>query len=93
MMVDEVRQHTHTPSSSEGMEKQRVAMRVSGHWGFVVDAELNPHDPVLHRLVLATRGRSMVSYTSLVELLSAGECAAEGTPSFPFSVPTRVDSF
>ena len=93
VMVEEVRQHTHTPSSSKDMEKQRVAMRVSGHRGFVVDAELNPHDPVLHRLVLATRGRSMVSYTSLVELLRAGECAAEGTPSFPFLCPLELTPF
>ena len=84
VMVGEACQHTHTHSSSKGGGKQRVAMRVSGHRGFVVDAELNPHDPVLHRLVLATRGRSMVSYTSLIELLSAGECAAEGTPSSLF---------
>jgi hypothetical protein len=80
--VGEEPQHTHLASSSKGGEKNRVAMRVSSHRRFVVDAELNPHDPVLHRVVLATRGRSMVSYTSLVELLSAGECAAEGTRSF-----------
>ena len=93
VMVGEVRQHTHTPSSSKVVETQRVSMRVSGHRGFVVDAVLNPHDPVLHRLVLATRGRSMVSYTSLVELLSAGECAAEGTPSFPFLYPLELTLF
>jgi hypothetical protein len=58
---------------------QQVAMRVSSHRGFVEDADSNTHNPTLHRVVLATRGRSMVSYTSLVELLSAAECAAEGT--------------
>src|SRR5258706_3030944 len=53
-------------------------MRVSSHRGFVEGAESNPHDPTLHRVVLATRGKSMVSYTSFTELLSAAECAAEG---------------
>ena len=83
VMVEEEFQHSQQPSSSSRMEQQRVAVRVSSHRRFVVDAKLNPHDPVLHRVVLATRGRSMVSYTSLVELLSAGECAAEGMPSCP----------
>ena len=82
VMVGAVRPHTHSPSSSKGEEKQSVAIHVSSHRGFVVDDELNPHDPVLHRVVLATRGRRIVSYTSLVELLSAGECAAEGIRSF-----------
>jgi hypothetical protein len=72
------RQQVPSLSSSVCEDNQRVAMHVSTHRRFVVDAELNPHDPVLHRVVLATRGRSLVSYTSLVELLSAGECAAEG---------------
>jgi hypothetical protein len=58
---------------------QQVAMRVSSHRRFVEDADSNAHNPTLHRVVLATRGRSMVLYTSLVELLSAAECAAEGT--------------
>ena len=93
VMIEEVCQSTHSPSSSKGMKSQRVPMHVSSHRGFVVDAELNPHDPVLHRLVLATRGRSMVSYTSLVELLSAGECAAEGTPLFPFLCPLELTLF
>jgi hypothetical protein len=57
----------------------RVAMRVSSHRRFVEDADSNTHNPTLHRVVLATRGRSVASYTSLVELLSAAECAAEGT--------------
>ena len=72
-------------SEDEGAPiKKRVAMQVSSHRGFVEDAQLNTHNPTLHRVVLATCGRSMVSYTSLVELLSAAECAAEGmwvTPS------------
>ena len=79
VMVEEGLQQPQHPSSSDCRENQRVAMHVSSHRKFVVDAKLNPHDPILHRVVLATRGRSMVSYTSLVELLSAGECAAEGT--------------
>ena len=82
VMVGAVRQHTDSPSSSKGEEKQRVAIHVSSHRGFVVDDELYPPDPVLHRVVLASRGRSIVSYTSLVELLSAGECAAAGIRSF-----------
>ena len=57
---------------------QQVAMRVSSHRRFVEDAESNPHNPTLHRVVLATCGKSMVSYTSFRELLSAAECAAEG---------------
>ena len=60
---------------------QQIAMRVSSHRGFVEDAESNANNPTLHRVVLATRGRSLVSYTSLAELLSAAECAAEGTQS------------
>jgi len=53
-------------------------MRVSSHREFVKGAESNPHDPTLHRVVLSTRGKSMVSYTSFTELLSAAECATEG---------------
>ena len=83
VMVEEEPQGPQHLSSSNHGERQRVAMHVSSHRSFVVDAKLNSHDPVLHRVVLATRGRSMVSYTSLIELLSAGECAAEGTSSFP----------
>jgi len=78
VMVEEERQYIHPPSSSGGGGKQKVAMHVSNHRKFVVDAEPNPHDPVLHRVVLATCGQSMVSYTSLAELLGAGGCAAEG---------------
>ncbi len=69
------------PTTSDikgGAVNQRVAMRVSSHRGFVVDADSNPHNPTLHRVVLATSGKSMVSYTSLIELLSAADCAAEG---------------
>ena len=69
-----------TSSESKGIVvNQQVAIQVSSHRGFVEDAESNAHNPTLHRVVLATRGRSLVSYTSLVELLSAAECAAEGT--------------
>jgi len=93
VMAEDVRQHTHFPSSSVVGERQRVAIHVSSHRGFVADAVLNPHDPVLHRVVLATRGRSMASYTSLVELLSAGECAAEGTHSLDGLCRRRVNSF
>jgi hypothetical protein len=58
--------------------KKQVAMRVSSHRTFVNDAQMNTHNPVLHRVVLATRGQSMTSYTSLAHLLSAAKCAAEG---------------
>ena len=61
-----------------GVVNQQLPMRVSSHRRFVEGAESNPHDPTLHRVVLATRGKSMVSYTSVKELLSAAECAAEG---------------
>jgi hypothetical protein len=92
--VEGERQHIPSSSSSlKGGVNHRVAMHVSAHRRFVVDAELNPHDPVLHRVVLATRGRSMISYTSLVQLLSAGECATEGVSSFPSLCYTRADSF
>ena len=65
-------------TSKESAVKQRVALQVSSHRKFVEASESNPHNPTLHRVVLATRGRSMVLYTSLLELLSAAECAAEG---------------
>ena len=81
--VEEEFQQPQQPPPSSFREQKSVVMHASNHRKFVVDAELNSHDPVLHRVVLATCGRSMVSYTSLVELLSAGECAAEGTSSFP----------
>jgi hypothetical protein len=93
VMVEGGRQHTPSPSFSNAGRTQRVAMHVSNHRGFVTDAELNPHDPVLHRVVLATQGRSLVSYTLLIELLSAGACAAEGAPSFSSLCHTRADSF
>jgi len=80
--VEQEHQRTESPSCSKLEERQRIAMHISTHRRFVIDAELNPHNPVLHRVVLATQGRSMVSYTSLVELLNAGECAAEGTRLF-----------
>ena len=63
--------------------KKRVVMRISGHRTFVDDAQLSTHNPTLHRVVLATRGQSMVSYTSLEGLLSAAECAAEGMWAIP----------
>ncbi len=66
---------------------QQVAMRVSSHRRFVHDAESKPHNPTLHRVVLATRGKSMISYTSLVELLSAAECAAEGMQEYSHNRP------
>ena len=73
------------PATSSGINgcivNQQIVMRVSSHRGFVEDAESSVHNPTLHRVVLATHGRSMVSYMSLVELLSAAECAAEGTQS------------
>ena len=93
VMIKEEPQHPQHPSSSNIRENQRAPMHVSSHRGFVVDAKLNPNDPVLHRVVLATRGRSMVSYTSIVELLSAGECAAEGAPSFSCLCRTQANSF
>ena len=85
LIGDEVR-HT-SPKGEESVVKRRVAMRVSSHRKFVEDAESSPHDPTLHRVVLATRGRSMVSYTSLVELLSAASCAAEGVKTIFRSRP------
>ncbi len=69
------------PTTSDikgGAVNQRVVMRVSNHRRFVEGAESNPHNPTLHRVVLGTRGKSMVSYTSFTELLNAAECAAEG---------------
>ena len=93
VMVEEDFQQPHHLSSSKLGDRQRVSMHVSSHRRFVVDAKLNPHDPVLHRVILATRGRSLVSYASLVELLSAGECAAEGTPSFSCLCRTRANVF
>ena len=86
-------QESGAPSSSKGTGKERVAMHVSTHREFVGDAELNPHNPVLHRVILSTRGRSLVSYTSLVELLSAAECAAEGTRTILCQQYTRSDPF
>ena len=80
-------------SSSKSTDMQRAAMRVSTHRKFAHDAEPNSIDPILHRVILATRGRSMVSYTSLVELLRAAECAAEGTRSFFCQCNMRSDSF
>ena len=69
-----------TPSSTikGGVVNRHVAIRISSHRRFVEGAESKPHNHTLHRVVLATRDRSMVSYTSLIELLSAAECAAEG---------------
>ena len=80
MIEEHAQQDIPTTSSDikEGIVNQRVAMRVSSHRRFVEDAESNPRNPTLHRVVLATRGKSMVSYSSLNELLSAAQCAAEG---------------
>ena len=80
VMVDgEVRQDPAIGSEiTGGVVNQQVPMRVSSHRKFVEGAESNPHNPILHRVVLATRGKSMASYTSFIELLSAAECAAEG---------------
>lgn len=80
MISEEVRQGSFStsPKGEERVVNELVAMRVSSHRKFVEDAESSPHNPTLHRVVLATRGRSMVSYTSLLELLSAASCAAEG---------------
>ena len=73
--------------------KKRIPIRTSSHRTFVEAAQLNTHNPTLHRVVLATRGRSMVSYTSLVELLAAAECAAEGVwpilPHFTTYLPPQ----
>ena len=62
----------------EVLVNQTVAMQVSSHRKFVEDAETSAYNPTLHRVVLATQGRSMASYTSFMELLSAAKCAAEG---------------
>ena len=80
MIEESVRQSCPVTSSvgEEIVVRQRVAMRVSSHRKFVEGVESMPHNPTLHRVVLATTGRSMVSYTSFKELLSAAECAAEG---------------
>jgi len=81
MIGEEVIQNSPGTSSEikGSIVKQQVVMRVSSHRRFVGDADSNSHTPTLHRVVLATRGRSIVSYASLVELLSAAQCAAEGT--------------
>jgi Fungal protein kinase len=81
VMIKEVIQQTGSAASSKGKEEvvnERVVMQVSSHRKFVANVDPNAHNPTLHRVVLATRGRSMVTYTSLVELLSAAKCAAEG---------------
>ena len=79
MIEGEVRQDTATSSDIKGdIVNHQVTMRVSSHRKFVECAESNPHNPTLHRVVLATRGKSMIAYTSLIELLSAAQCAAEG---------------
>jgi Fungal protein kinase len=86
VMVEEEIQQIGSAAPTKGQEavvNEHVAMRVSSHRKFVVNADPNAHNPTLHRVVLATRGRSMVSYTSLVELLSAAKCAAEGMQAIP----------
>lgn len=82
--IEEDIQRASSASPSNDKEKERVAMSVSTHRKFVGGSELNPHNPVLHRVILATRGKSMVSYTTLVELLKAATCAAEGTNTIHF---------
>jgi hypothetical protein len=104
MIREEIQQDTLATSSTDNQitANERVPMRVSSHRKFVKDAEPSSGDPTLHRVVLGTRGRSLVSYTSLVELLSAAKCAAEGmwailpnlreahtTPRSPCPPPTR----
>ena len=82
MVEAEIMQDPDASSELKGdVINQQVPMRVSSHRRFVEGAKSNPHNPTLHRVVLATRGKSMVSYTSLIELLSAAECAAEGMRS------------
>jgi Fungal protein kinase len=86
VMAEEEVQQPSSGTSSKGNEEvvvMRVVMRVSSHRRFVVNADPNAHNPTLHRVVLATRGRSMVAYASLVELLSAAKCAAEGMQAIP----------
>ena len=80
LIGEDVGQGPATSSKIEGgVVNQQVAMRISSHRRFVEGAESDPHNLTLHRVVLATRGKSMASYTSLVELLSAADCAAQGT--------------
>lgn len=83
VMIEEEGRHPLSASSSTGEKSQRVAMRVSDHRKFVEDADVSPHNPTLHRVILATHGRSMVSYSSLAELLRGAGCAAEGTGVIP----------
>ena len=79
MVEGEVMQDPATSSEVTGdVVNRQFPMRISSHRKFIEGAESNPHNPTLHRVVLATRGKSMVSYTSLIELLSAAQCAAEG---------------
>ena len=84
-------QDAHPASSSKGKEAQRNIMRVCTHRKFVDDAELNPHDPILHCIVLVTHGQSLVTYTMLVGLLSAAECVAEGMIAVVCQYYTQVD--
>ena len=83
VMVDEEVISTTPTEGDQTPIKERVMMRISNHRVFVEDAQLSTHNPTLHRVVLATRGQSMVSYTSLADLLSAAECAAEGMRVIP----------
>ena len=70
--------HATSSKVNGGVVNQQVLMQVSSHQKFVEGAELNPHNPTLHRVVLTTHGKGMVLYSSLIELLSAAKCAAEG---------------
>ena len=82
MVEAEIMQYPDICSEIKGdVVNQRVPMRVSSHRKLVEGAESNHHNPPLHRVMLATRGKSMELYTSLIELLSAAECAAEGMRS------------
>ena len=82
MVKAEIMQYPDICSEIKGdVINQRVLMRVSSHWKLVEGAESNPHNPPLHHVMLATCGKSMELYTSLIELLSAAECATEGMRS------------
>ena len=80
MIGEDVPLGTHATSSTikGGGSNHQVAIRVSSPRRFVEGAESNPNNPTLHRVALATHGKSLVSYTSFIELLSAAESAAEG---------------
>jgi len=79
MIAKDVRRGPATSSKIKGrVVNRQVTMRVSSHRKFIKGAKWNPNNPTLHRVVLATRGKSILLYTSPVELLSAADCAAQG---------------